>query len=103
MRSSRKLEFSSDADEDLRALLADTFEKWGETQQIAYSERLSTATRELLVHPYLGRVRDDLRPGMRSLHVAHHVIYYAVDEHTVTIIRFLHERMDPARHLAPPS
>lgn len=102
MRSSRRLEFASDADEDLRALLADTFERWGETQQIAYSEQLATTMRELLVHPYLGRARDDLRPGMRSLHVAHHVVYYVVDERTVTIIRFLHERMDPARLLGPP-
>jgi toxin ParE1/3/4 len=102
MRSSRRLEFTPEADDDLRSLLADSFATWGETQQDAYAERLSTAMHELLVYPHLGRAPDDLRSGMRSLLVGHHVIYYLADDRTVAIIRLLHERMDPFRHLRPP-
>ena|SRR5215208_463090 len=99
MRSSRRLEFTPEADDDLRSLLADSFETWGETQQDAYAERLSTAMSQLLAHPHLGRARDDLQPGLRSLRAESHMIYYLADERTVTIVRLLHARMDPSTHL----
>ncbi|HSF15992.1 MAG TPA: hypothetical protein VLK65_10615 [Vicinamibacteria bacterium] len=60
------------------------------------------------------RDRNDLFPGIRSLHLRHarrerlassvrhpvHVIYYRVSEPgVVEIVRVLHERMEPSRHL----
>lgn len=60
------------------------------------------------------RNRNDLLPGIRSLHLRHarrerragsvrqpvHVIYYRVSEPgVVEIVRVLHERMEPSRHL----
>jgi toxin ParE1/3/4 len=99
MRSSRNLEFTPEADEDLRLLLADSFANWGEVQQAAYAERLSIAMGQILSHPHLGRSRDDLQPELRSLLAGHHLIYYLVDERTITVIRILHAKMDPARHL----
>ena len=72
MKSSRRLEFTPEADADLRSLLADSFETWGETQQDAYADRLSTAVNELLVYPHLGRARDELQPGLRSLRAESH-------------------------------
>ena len=56
--------------------------------------------------------RDDLRPGTRSFHMRHahgvvarvaspvHVVFYRVEaSDIVEIVRVLHERMDPARHV----
>lgn len=59
------------------------------------------------------RTRDELAPGVRSFHVelaarrrgaAAHVLYYLVRQQAgggaeVLILRVLHERMDPTRHL----
>jgi toxin ParE1/3/4 len=102
MRSGRRLEIAPEADDDLRAILADSFAVWGERQQTIYAARLASAYGDLLAHPHLGHSRDDVSPKVRALPVGHHVIYYRVDERVVTILRLLHERMDPARHLDPP-
>lgn len=99
MSSSRKLEFTSRAEDDLRLLLANSLMIWGEERRDTYAERLTTAMHELLVYPHLGRARDDLSPGLRSLRAESHMIYYLADERTVTIVRLLHARMDPSTHL----
>ena len=62
----------------------------------------------------LTKKRPDLRSGIRSFHVRYarrsaegatvrrpvHVLYYRVaEEGVIEIIRVLHERMEPSRHL----
>lgn len=49
--------------------------------------------------PGLGMVRDDLAPGIRASHTGRHIIFYRETAATLVIIRILHERMDPKRHL----
>jgi toxin ParE1/3/4 len=61
------------------------------------------------------RNRSELSPGIRSLHLRHapgggprsrvkrpvHVVYFrVVDPGLVEIVRVLHERMEPSRHLS---
>jgi toxin ParE1/3/4 len=101
MSSSLKLTFAARAEDDLRRLLATSRVMWGEEQRDAYAERLAAAMQELLVHPYLGRARDDLSPGLRVLRAGSHMIYYLTDERAVRIVRLLHERMDPTKHFHP--
>lgn len=48
----------------------------------------------------MGRGRDDLRPGYRSLRVEQHVIYYQIEDKTIRVNRILHDRQDAARELA---
>ena len=43
----------------------------------------------LAQHPYLGRTRDDLQPGVRSLAVGDYLIIYRVDNADVLILRVL--------------
>ena len=101
MSSNRKLVVSARAEDDLRRLLATSRVMWGEEQRDAYAERLTAAVQHLLAHPYLGRARDDLSPGLRALPAGSHMIYYRSDEQTVEIVRLLHDRMDPTRHVHP--
>jgi toxin ParE1/3/4 len=102
MKSSRKLVYAENAQTDLRLVLAYSFATWGGEQGDDYAERFARATQRLLTHPELGRARDDLEPGLRALPVGYHVIFYQVDDRSVTIVRILHAKMDPARHLDPP-
>jgi len=44
--------------------------------------------------PLLGRKRDNLSPGARSLPVNPYVIFYRITEDVVRIIRILHESRD---------
>jgi toxin ParE1/3/4 len=54
----------------------------------------------LAQHPYMGRARDDLRPGLRSFPVGQYVIIYAVDDEDVQILHVFHGRQDIAGRLA---
>lgn len=59
-----------------------------------YAERITAALEKLTLFPYLGESREDLPVGMRACPVESHVIYYRADEHAVTVIRLLHNKMD---------
>jgi toxin ParE1/3/4 len=99
MRSSRRLEFTEEAEVDLRSLLEYTLTIWGEEQQDRYADRLMHVLRGLLAQPSLGPLRDDIAPELRNLHVGQHVAYYRVLETSIRIERILHMKMDPSRHL----
>ena len=101
---------------DLANILATSAERWGAESRQRYAALLAAAMRQVAAEPGgpLTRKRPELRSGgIRSFHVryAHrsegapvrrpvHVLYYRVaEEDVIEIIRVLHERMDPSRHL----
>jgi toxin ParE1/3/4 len=45
-------------------------------------------------NPYLGRMRDDLRRGLRSIAVGSYVVIYRVDGGDVRILHVVHGRRD---------
>jgi toxin ParE1/3/4 len=45
-------------------------------------------------HPYMGRSRPELRPGLHSHPVGNHLIYYRLQHDDVVIVRVLHGRRD---------
>jgi toxin ParE1/3/4 len=45
-------------------------------------------------HPLAGRARDEIRPGLRSVLVSPHVIFYRVRGDIAQIIRILDGRRD---------
>ena len=53
-----------------------------------------TAAARLENHPHLGRPRDEVANGLRSLLLRSHLIIYRVTETQVDIARVLHERRD---------
>jgi len=75
-----------------------------------YRRTLVAALTSLHDGPYLpdSAARDEIQPGLRSLHVArrgrrgrHFVLYRTDDVGTIEIVRILHDTMDLARHLPP--
>ena len=45
-------------------------------------------------HPLLGRSRDDLRPGLRSITVGAYIVLYRVENEDVVILHVLQGRRD---------
>jgi len=45
-------------------------------------------------HPYVGRKRDDLRPGLRSAAVGSYVVVYRIEGEDVVILHVVHGRRD---------
>ena len=104
------------AQTDLANILATSGERWGAEGRQRYAAILVAAMRQVAADPEgpLTKKRPELRTGIRSFHVRYarrsveggtvrrpvHVLYYRVaEEGVIEIVRVLHERMDPSRHL----
>jgi toxin ParE1/3/4 len=101
---------------DLANILATSAERWGVEGRQRYAAVLVAAMRQVAAEPEgpLTRKRPELRSDVRSFHVRYarrpaqatevrrpvHVLYYRVaGDSVIEIVRVLHERMDPSRHL----
>jgi toxin ParE1/3/4 len=108
-----RVRLSAPAQEDLESILARSLERWGARGRSGYAALLTASIRTVAADPSgpMTHERDELLPGIRSFHVRHargkhgvrqpvHVIYYrAPRTGVIEIVRVLHERMDPFRHL----
>ena len=52
-------------------------------------------------NPRIGRPRDDLAPGVRSLPVSQHTILYRIESAAIRVPRILHVRRDLGGQLGP--
>ena len=101
---------------DLANILATSAERWGAEGRQRYAAVLAAAMRQVADEPEgpLTKKRPELRSGIRSFHVRYarrsadaakvrrpvHVLYNRVaQEGVIEIVRVLHEKMDPSRHL----
>lgn len=89
------------AQRDIRNIRVYGLNQWGEAQADAYHTALTKGFERLQDHPLIGKARDDLRAGLRSWPVEHHVLYYRIKDDVIEVVRILHERADPARHIRP--
>ena len=53
-------------------------------------------------HPFVGRARNEVRPGLRSFAAAPHVVFYRVVDDTPQIVRLLDGRQDIEEKFAAP-
>ena len=108
---------SRPAQADLVDILATSGERWGIEGRRRYAATIATAMRKIAADPIGPATRDraELLRGVRSFHARHarsddpdikvrqpvHVLYYrVVQDGLIEIIRVLHERMEPSRHLS---
>ena len=104
------------ADADLASILSISEANWGADGRRRYAALLMAAMRLVAVDSTGPTTRDraDLRAGIRSLHLRHvraaaphaavrrpvHVVYFRMSRPgLIEIVRVLHERMEPTRHI----
>lgn len=106
---------SGPAQRDLANILATSESRWGSEGRRLYAALLIAAMRKAAADPEVPatRPRPELRAKIRCLHLRHalagqttkvrrpvHVIYYRTAQtNLIEIVRVLHERMDPGRHM----
>ncbi|QFY88484.1 type II toxin-antitoxin system RelE/ParE family toxin [Magnetovirga frankeli] len=83
---------------DLAAIWRYTAKHWGQRQADCYLRDLHHACVELADNPYLGRTRDEVKCGYRSLPQGRHVIFYLITASGVEIIGFPHQSEDVIGH-----
>lgn len=87
------------AETDLADIAEYTIETFGVEQARRYRDDLEACFLSLAHNPRLGRIVEQLAPGLRRFVYRSHVVFYNEHKWGVLIVRVLHARMDAARHL----
>jgi toxin ParE1/3/4 len=95
----RKLEYAPLADRDLLDIWAYTAKRWSEQQADTYLDRIYDVLDDVAAGRLQGLSADEVRPGYRLCRAGSHVAYFVEGSDTVTVIRVLHQSMDPDRQL----
>jgi toxin ParE1/3/4 len=57
-------------------------------------EEVEAAARRVALHPFHGRLRDEIVPGLRSVRSPAYIVFYRLVPGGIEIVRVLHERRD---------
>lgn len=87
------------AKRDLVEIARYTLEQWGDEQRVRYLTQLDARMHSIARYPERGLPSDHLKPGYWRVAEGRHVIFYRVVGRRVEIVRILHDRMLPKRHL----
>lgn len=98
-RKTHPLQLSPKAEQDFVDILRYTGETWGETQLLAYRDKLHEALQALSGNPQLGHRRSDLPATYQAYLVGSHIIVYRLRGDMVAVLRILHQRMSLGKHL----
>jgi toxin ParE1/3/4 len=94
-----KCVYSPDAQSDVETIWDCTVADWGGDQAEAYARLLQNASETIAANPLIGRDCSDIRLGYRKYPVGSHMMFYHIGDHSINIVRILHQRMDFGRHL----
>ena len=87
------------AQRDLSSIWDFTQERWDENQAEIYISEIGAAIERIAAAPGRGRACDEIREGYRRYSIGSHLVFYVERTDGVDVIRVLHQRMDPSRHL----
>ena len=85
----RSEEWDSDVSEVMEYLLPRSRKAAGRL-----ASRIDQGMLRVQANPKMGRARDELRPGLRSIVVGDYLLFYRVTDDAVEIVRFLHGSRD---------
>lgn len=88
-----------DAERDVLDIYLYTLEHFGLAQAESYTSELAARFLMLAAQPSLGRDFGDIHPGVLRANQRSHAIYYRSAADGILILRILHQKRDPARHL----
>ena len=91
--------FSRRAEADLLSIGDHTLRTRGKAQAARYVGELEVCCQTLSDNPALGRLCDEIRPGLRRLEHGEHVVFYRQERAGILVSRILHQRMLPDRHI----
>jgi toxin ParE1/3/4 len=97
--ASHQLVIAPAARNDLKEIYQYGLRQWGQAQSESYLSTIKKQFWLLTQQPLMGTERPELLPNSRSLPIESHTLFYRVTANRVEIIRVLHGRQDPQRHL----
>jgi len=97
--ASHQLVIAPAAKNDLKDIFQYGLRQWGQAQSESYLSTIKNQFWLLTQQPLMGIERPELLPDTRSIPIESHTLFYRVISSRVEIIRVLHGRQDPQRHL----
>jgi toxin ParE1/3/4 len=85
--------------EDMEAIWLYSFTQWGVAQAGRYIDDMIEAFTFLAQNPEMGAACDHIRQNYRRHPIKRHVAFYRATSYGIEIMRVLHDRMLPTRHL----
>lgn len=85
--------------EDLSEIWDFTQDRWDAAQAEIYIGEIRAAIERVAERPDRGRPCDEIRNGYRRYVTGSHLLFFVERDGGVDVIRILHQRMDPTRHL----
>jgi toxin ParE1/3/4 len=95
-----RLRISAAAARDIDRIAGYSRRRWGVSVAVRYVTGLWQAIRRIRRVPSIGANYGEILEGVRRYRFRSHTIYYVVLKDSVRIVRVLHVRMSPQRHLA---
>jgi toxin ParE1/3/4 len=92
-------ELSRAADGDLNEIYIYSYRTFGAAKADAYLLSLEKCFDQLAEFPGMGQSIDHLRRGYFRFPHASHAVFFVRASGGIRIVRVLHQRMDPERHL----
>jgi toxin ParE1/3/4 len=86
------------AKDDLKDIWRYTYREWGEKQADKYIIELGKGINQLIDNPEIGTTCS-YEIKYHQYAINHHIIFYRINSTEIIIVRVLHERMDPKKHL----
>ena len=98
----RPVIWSPDALADLDAIWNYYVRVAGPNTADKVGREIGKVVRVLEDHPFAGRSRDEVRPGLRSVAASPHVVFYRIKDDVAEIVRVLDGRQDIEAILTEP-
>ena len=90
---------SGKAKADVKEIGRYTQHRWGVKQRNRYLGELDGCFQKIGANPTLGNSAEAIRAGYRRIREGSHVVFFRKAGNEVEIVRVLHERMLPGKHL----
>lgn len=106
-----RLLVSASARRDIAGALKYSERRWGSVQRQKYRALIKDALTDLIEnpHPPGSRARDEIRLGIRTLHIGrrgrparHFIVYRFIPDRDIQVLRVLHVAMELSHAISPP-
>ena len=94
-----RLRVAAAAARDIDRIAGYSRRRWGVAVAVRYITGLWQAVRRIQRIPSIGSNYGDILESVRRYRFRSHTIYYVVLKDSVRVVRILHVRMSPDRHL----
>ncbi len=94
-----RFELSQAADNDLNEIYIYSYREFGEAKADAYLQSLEQCFERLAEFPGMGRSIAHIRAGYFRFPHGSHAIFFVKIADGISVVRVLHQRRDPERHL----